>query len=215
MPFTYEYPRPSVTVDVVLFTIRRGGLSILLIRRKNPPFKGHWALPGGFVDPDENLEHAAARELQEETGIVQTALTQLGAFGDPGRDPRGHTVSVAFSAFVVAPMKPVAADDAAEAEWVAVSTLKRARFAFDHARIIALALQRLREQLGETPPPPINLVPPRFTLPELRHVYQTVFGRRVDARTFRAKVQHLVERVSAGRAKKAQLYRWREPSAKK
>ena len=96
MPYTYEYPRPAVTVDVVLFTIRAGDLAVLMIRRGGAPFKGHWALPGGFVEENESLERAASRELKEETGIEQAALEQLGAFGDPGRDPRGHTVSVAF-----------------------------------------------------------------------------------------------------------------------
>ena len=149
MPFTYEYPRPSVTVDVVLFTIREGELALLMIRRKNPPFKGHWALPGGFVDENESLEHAAARELREETGVRQTALAQLGAFGDPGRDPRGHTVSVAFYAVVPSPKRAVAADDAAEARWVAISDLARSDVAFDHTKIIALALERLRRDLSE------------------------------------------------------------------
>src|SRR5512135_3607761 len=106
-----------------------------MIRRGGAPFKGHWALPGGFVEDNETLERAAARELQEETGLVQTQLEQLGAFGDPGRDPRGHTVSVAFFAFVVAATRPVAADDAADAQWVPLATLARARIAFDHARI--------------------------------------------------------------------------------
>ena len=93
MPYTYEYPRPSVTVDVVLFTLRAGELAVLMIRRGGAPFKGHWALPGGFVEENESLERAASRELQEETGVVQTALDQLGAFGDPGsRSARAHRV---------------------------------------------------------------------------------------------------------------------------
>ncbi len=222
MPYTYEYPRPAVTVDVVLFTIRAGDLAVLMIRRGGPPFKGHWALPGGFVEESETLERAAARELQEETGLVQTQLEQLGAFGDPGRDPRGHTVSVAFFAFVVAATRPVAADDAADAQWVPLATIMRARVAFDHSRIIALAAMRLRDHLaGHDAPsrPRLELVPARFTLSELQHVHEAVLGRRLDKRNFRAKLisQNLVEPVASahrtGRHRPAQLYRWTEAPA--
>jgi 8-oxo-dGTP diphosphatase len=222
LPYTYEYPRPAVTVDVVLFTIRAGDLAVLMIRRGGPPFKGHWALPGGFVEENETLERAASRELQEETGIVQTQLEQLGAFGDPGRDPRGHTVSVAYYAFVVAAARPVAADDAADAQWVALSTLTRSRVAFDHSRIIALAVERLRDHLQGHESPSrsrLELVPPRFTLSELQHVHEAVLGRQLDKRNFRAKLlsQNLVEPVASahrtGRHRPAQLYRWTQQPA--
>lgn len=226
MPYTYEYPRPSVTVDTVLFTIRAGELAVLMIRRGGPPFKGHWALPGGFVEENESLERAAARELQEETGVVQTVLEQLGAFGDPGRDPRGHTVSVAFYAFLVATTRPVAADDAADAQWVPLSTLARARVAFDHSRILALAVERLREQLmmqtqEGASRARFEIVPPRFTLSELQHVHEAVLGKQLDKRNFRSKLisQGLVEPVASahrtGRHRPAQLYRWKqaEPAA--
>ncbi len=223
MPYTYEYPRPAVTVDVVIFTIRAGELAILMIRRGGTPFKGHWALPGGFVEDNESLERAAARELQEETGIIQTSLVQLGAFGDPGRDPRGHTVSVAFYAFIAAPARPVAADDAADAQWVTLAALERARIAFDHQRIIALASERLRDQLGGEPQTSfgrIDLVPARFTLSELQHVHEAVLGHQVDKRNFRAKLigQELVEPVASahrtGRHRPAQLYRWTQKSGR-
>jgi len=221
MPYTYAYPRPAVTVDVVLFTIRAGDLAVLMIRRGGAPFKGHWALPGGFVEENETLERAAIRELKEETSIDQPSLEQLGAFGDPGRDPRGHTVSVAFYAFLVAPARPVAADDAADAQWVSLATISRARVAFDHARIIALAVERLREHLafGEQETPhrrSLELVPPRFTLSELQHVHEAVLGRQLDKRNFRAKLllRNLVEPVASahrtGRHRPAQLYRWRQ-----
>ena len=226
MPYTYEYPRPAVTVDVVLFTIRAGDLAVLMIRRGGAPFKGHWALPGGFVEENESLERAASRELKEETGIEQAALEQLGAFGDPGRDPRGHTVSVAFYAFLVAPVRPVAADDADDAQWVLLSSLQgkgrgAPRVAFDHARIIAMARERLKEHLLD----PVRrghleLVPPRFTLSELQHVYEALLGRQLDKRNFRAKLlqQGLVEPVASaqrtGRHRPAQLYRWREDDAR-
>jgi 8-oxo-dGTP diphosphatase len=216
VPYTYEYPRPSVTVDAVLFTIRAGELAVLMIRRGGAPFKGYWALPGGFVEENESLERAASRELQEETGVVQTVLEQLGAFGDPGRDPRGHTVSVAFYTFLVATTRPVAADDAADAQWVPLTTLLhgRTRIAFDHSRIISLAVDRLRERL-EKPAP--ELVPPRFTLSELQHVHEAVLGKQLDKRNFRSRLvgQGIVEPVASahrtGRHRPAQLYRWKLP----
>ena len=117
MAFSYPFPRPSVTADVVAFTLRADDLAVLLIRRKEDPFKGCWALPGGFVNENESLERAAARELYEETGLTGVKLEQLGAFGDPGRDPRGHTVTVAFVTFRTTETSITAGDDATEAEW--------------------------------------------------------------------------------------------------
>jgi 8-oxo-dGTP diphosphatase len=143
-PFCYEYPRPAVTVDIVLVT-RGGNPRVLLIRRKHDPFAGLWALPGGFVDMDESLEAAARRELYEETGVqgeqVQR-LEQLHTFGEPGRDPRGRTISVAYLA-VVDPgqLTPKGADDAAEAAWHSLA--KPPSLAFDHGQILALARERL------------------------------------------------------------------------
>lgn len=223
--FKYEYPRPSVTADVVVFTMRAGDLAVLLIRRKNAPFKGAWALPGGFVDEDEALDHAAARELAEETHMTGARLEQLGAFGDPGRDPRGHTVSVAFYTFVAAEAAHVrAGDDAAEVAWHALRALPIDRaptkampaLAFDHATIIAHARRALMERLNDpTRPTAFQLVPPRFTLTEVQRVYEAVWGRRVDKRNFRARLlaRGLVEPVAkarrTGRHRPAQLYRWK------
>jgi 8-oxo-dGTP diphosphatase len=141
MAHTYEYARPSVTVDVVIVT-RDPDPRVLLIRRKKDPFAGTWALPGGFVDPGETLAAAAARELREETGVVGMNLEQLAAFGDPGRDPRGWTVSVAFLARVDAGTKATAADDAAEAGWYPLDTPPQP-LAFDHDKILARARARL------------------------------------------------------------------------
>lgn len=129
-----------VTVDAVIFREKADGNELLLIRRKNDPFKGKWALPGGFVDEGEDLADAAKRELQEETGLVVEGLQQLGAFGKPGRDPRQHTVSVAYTGFATEDAEAVGADDADEAKWFLVSSLPE--LAFDHSDIIKLALEK-------------------------------------------------------------------------
>lgn len=152
MPFTYEYARPAVTVDVAVFSIQKGDLAVLLIRRGQEPFKGTWALPGGFVEQDEALEFAAIRELEEETGLTRVTMTQFGAFGDPGRDPRGHTVSVAYAALLSGEPELQAGDDAAEVAWHPLRTLPiggrplekgAPKLAFDHPMIIVRALQHL------------------------------------------------------------------------
>lgn len=147
MAFTYEYARPALTVDVVLF--RRGEwgrVEVLLIERGRDPFKGAWALPGGFANPGEALDVAAARELTEETGVAGEPLRatgllrQLGTFGEPGRDPRGWIVSVAYVAFPAVPVEtPCAGDDAAAARWVPLVEMGMLTLAFDHAAIVAAA----------------------------------------------------------------------------
>jgi 8-oxo-dGTP diphosphatase len=140
--FCYEYPRPAVTADVVIVTKERQR-RVLLIRRKHPPFAGLWALPGGFVNENEPLEAAARRELREETGVDADGIEQLAAFGDPGRDPRGHTVTIAFLAQLDADqLRPVAADDAADVGWFLMSDLPP--LAFDHDKILEVARRRLR-----------------------------------------------------------------------
>jgi 8-oxo-dGTP diphosphatase len=141
MAHTYEYARPSVTVDIVVVT-REAQPRVLLIRRKKEPFAGAWAIPGGFVDPGETLAAAAERELREETGVENVALEQLAAFGDPGRDPRGWTVSVAFLAQVDPNTSATAADDAAAVDWHPLDALPQA-LAFDHDKILARARARL------------------------------------------------------------------------
>ncbi|MBN2390018.1 MAG: NUDIX hydrolase [Anaerolineae bacterium] len=137
MIFTYPYPRPALTVDIVLIKDGYDGPEILLIQRNHPPFAGHWALPGGFVDENEPLEAAARRELFEETGLEPAELQQLGAFGDPGRDPRGWTVSVVFWTRIVGDVIPRAGDDAAAARWWPLNDLPP--LAFDHANIVRQA----------------------------------------------------------------------------
>jgi 8-oxo-dGTP diphosphatase len=138
---SYEYPRPALTVDLVLIT-NEPRPRVMLIRRKHEPFAGSWAFPGGFVNENEPLETAARRELREETGVEVESLEQLQSFGDPGRDPRGWTVTVAFLGRVDAgKLKPIAADDAAEVAWHPVDSPPS--LAFDHANILAAALERI------------------------------------------------------------------------
>jgi 8-oxo-dGTP diphosphatase len=137
--YCYDYPRPAVTVDMVVLT-REPEPRVLLIRRKHDPFAGRWALPGGFIDLEETLEAGARRELREETGLEVDEIEQLHTFGDPGRDPRGRTISVVYFAFVPQTTELVrAADDAAEVSWHSLDRLPA--LAFDHDRILAMARQ--------------------------------------------------------------------------
>lgn len=147
-PYCYEYPRPAVTVDVIVATRERPP-RVLLIRRKHEPFAGRWALPGGFVDPDEPLETAARRELKEETGVTAGELEQLHTFGDPGRDPRGWTITVVYLARLDdGETRAVAADDAAEVGWFPLDQLPA--MAFDHDRILEQARRYLVGKDGAT-----------------------------------------------------------------
>jgi 8-oxo-dGTP diphosphatase len=137
MSFSYPYPRPAVTVDLIILRMQDNTPEVLLIKRANDPFEGKWALPGGFVDEDESLESAAARELQEETGLTGLILTQMHTFGNPGRDPRGHTVSVAYVGYLPLGAEAKAGDDAAETGWFKMNELPG--LAFDHNAIIEMA----------------------------------------------------------------------------
>ena len=137
----YDHPRPALTVDISLFHRSGNRVEVLLIKRAREPFKGLWAFPGGFVDKDESLEDAAARELLEETGLSGIHLEQIGAFGDAGRDPRGHTVSIVFAAVLDHRIRPRAADDASDAAWH--SARRPPGLAFDHKKILSFALKRM------------------------------------------------------------------------
>jgi 8-oxo-dGTP diphosphatase len=199
-----------VTVDVVIFTIRDGTLHVLLVRRAAPPFACCYAIPGGFVHEDESLDRAARRELAEETGVRDVYLEQLYSFGDPGRDPRGRIVTIAYFALVAGDRALRAGTDAAEARWFPITDLPI--LAFDHARILDYALERLRNKLEYTTVG-FQLLPAKFTLAELQAVYEAILGRRLDKRNFRRKIEllgivtPLRERRATGR-KPAQLYRF-------
>ena len=150
MKHRYEYPRPALTVDVVVLRGGEADREVLLIKRGAEPFLGSWALPGGFVDEDEPLESAARRELAEETGLQGVGrLVQMGTYGDPGRDPRGWTVSVVHLVRLTGtPTEPCAGDDAAEVSWFPAWDLPD--LAFDHDRIVADALRRARHPERDT-----------------------------------------------------------------
>lgn len=204
-------PGLLVTVDVVIFTIREALLQVLLVRRAAPPFQGDYAIPGGFVHEDESLEEAALRELEEETGVRNVFLEQLYTFGDPGRDPRGRVITVAYYALIGSDQTSlVAGTDAAEARWFAVSSLPPV--AFDHKRILDYALERLHNKLEYTTVG-FQLLPEKFVLSELQMVYEAILGRPLDKRNFRRKLallgilKPLREWRKTGR-KPAQLYRF-------
>jgi 8-oxo-dGTP diphosphatase len=190
MAYTYKYPRPSVTVDCVIFGLDDSNeLRVLLIERAHDPYAGHWALPGGFVDEDEDLDTAARRELQEETGVINVFIEQLYTFGAPNRDPRGRVISIAYYALVNLAEHPVIPDsDAKRAEWFKVSELPQ--LAFDHDEIMAKAIERLRSKVLYKPIG-FELLPEKFTLTDLQKLYETILGQQLNRRNFRSKMLKL------------------------
>lgn len=183
---TYKYPRPALTADAVVFGLDEGELKVLLIQRGREPFAGRWALPGGFVQVGESPDAAVRRELGEETGLQRIFLEQLATFGEPDRDPREHTVTVAYYALVnQTEHKPTSASDAAAAAWFPAG--HPPPLAFDHDRILATALERLRAKLRYQPVG-FELLPERFPLRSLQHLYESVWERPLDKRNFRKKL---------------------------
>jgi 8-oxo-dGTP diphosphatase len=186
-----RYPAIAVTVDLVVLTVRDESFKVLAVRRRAEPFKGRWALPGGFVEIDESLHAAAMRELSEETGLASGAvhLEQLASYGDPKRDPRGRVITVAYLALAPDLPTPRAGDDAAGADWVEVRKLlqSRSRLAFDHAKILGDGVERAGAKL-EYSPLAAAFCPPQFTIADLRHVYEIVWGTSLDPRNFHRKV---------------------------
>jgi 8-oxo-dGTP diphosphatase len=198
-----DYPRPSVTVDIAAFSVLDAELRVLLIRRGEHPFKGAWALPGGFVrvgdghkNQGEDLDAAATRELQEETGLEarDVYLEQLGAFGRAGRDPRMRVITVAYYALIRPDLVPLvkAGGDAAVADWLSVNAVKPGMIAFDHGEIIARAVARISERIDSSSISR-SLVARTFTIPELRHVHAVVTGKPQDPGNFRRKFERMVE----------------------
>jgi 8-oxo-dGTP diphosphatase len=204
--------KPAVTVDVLIFTVAEGELKIALIRRGIEPFKGAWAIPGGFVLADESLEEAALREVREEAGVTDVYLEQLYTFGDPKRDPRGRVITVAYFALVPAERVSLeAASDAADVRWFPAD--RQPGLAFDHAVIVKRGVERLRGKLEYTNIA-FGLLPDRFRLSEMQSVYEAILNRRLDKRNFRKWVSSvgLVEPTdsmdSTGAHRPARLYRF-------
>ena len=182
-----DFPAFAVTVDVVILTMVDGVLEVLLVRRGQEPFKGMWATPGGFKRPDETLDEAARRELAEETGVdVPSLLTQFGAYGDPGRDPRMNVVTVAYLAVLRDVGAIVAGTDAEHAALVPVSDVleERIELAFDHLAVLRDAVDRVRVEL-EVSGIATAFVGTTFTIAELRAVYEAIWGVQLDAANFR------------------------------
>ena len=215
-----EYPRVAVTVDVVLLTIVDDALTVLLVRRGGEPFRGSYALPGGFVKPDEDLAEAAIRELAEETGARDVHLEQLATYGTPDRDPRMRVVSVAHLALTPDPPAVTGGSDAASAEWVPVAAFLDASLAgdgtdllaFDHRRILTDGVERARAKLEYTSLA-TAFCPEEFTVAELRRVYEIVWGVELDPRNFHRKItgtlgflRELDGTTTRGGGRPAQLY---------
>lgn len=212
--YVYEYPRPAVTVDIILFTFYAGDLKVLLIQRKGEPFQSKWALPGGFVGMDEDLSVAARRELAEETSVTDVYLEQLYTFGQPDRDPRGRVITVAYFALLsadqTAGLQLQSNSDADDVRWWSMYALPE--LAFDHARILEYAMQRLRWKLEWTALG-FLLLPAEFTLSELQKVYERVLDEPLDKRNFRRKmlatdVLEETGNIREGDHRPAKLYRF-------
>ena len=201
----------KVTVDIVIFTIEAGELKVLLVKRGIPPFKGQFALPGGFVHEDESLDDAAMRELREETGVSDLYLEQLYSFGEPKRDPRERVVTIAYYALIAADRSQLAAGtDTTEAAWWKLSKLPQ--LAFDHQEILDYAIERLRNKLEYTTVG-FQLLPERFSLTELQGVYEAILDKKLDKRNFRRKIELLkilkpTSGYRRGGQRPARLYRF-------
>lgn len=200
----YKYARPAVTVDIVVFGIRLAGddagLYVLLIKRKDAPFKNRLAIPGGFLNLSESLDAAAFRELREETGVKPAYIEQLYTFGEPKRDPRERVVTVSYLTLIKSDEHVVkAGSDAKEAKWFRLVPSKDSYFfvdasvvpsnlAFDHADILSKGVERLRNKITYSPVA-FELLPAEFTMPQLQNVYEIVLGRHLDKGNFRRKMR--------------------------
>ncbi|MBQ8098322.1 MAG: NUDIX hydrolase [Bacteroidaceae bacterium] len=179
-PFQYDYPRPALTADCVVFGLDRDGVKVLLIERGRDPYVGWWAFPGGFVEENECVENCAARELREETHLDRFSLHQFGVFSREGRDPRGWTVSVAFFACMRIDMDASglrADDDAARLQWFSIQDLPA--LAFDHAEMLQCALQMLRSRMMAEPLA-FDFLPPVFTFEDADTLFTSLFGPDKD-----------------------------------
>ncbi len=210
-----KYPKPSVAVDLVIFTVMENELKVLLIKRGREPFVGMWSLPGGFVRIHESLERAALRELEEETGVKEVYLEQLYTFGEPKRDPRGRVISVTYFALVDSTkIKPfvTGSEQIQNVQWVSIDKLPR--LAFDHTAIIKYALKRLRYKLEYTAVG-LELLPKLFTLTDLQKLYEIILDEKLDKRNFRKKILSMgiveaTRHYKKGAHRPALLYRFKK-----
>lgn len=205
--YSYKYPHPSVTTDCVIFGFDGSRLKVLLVERGVEPFKGKWALPGGFLRMDESAEQGALRELQEETGLKTAYIKQFHTFTDPNRDPRERVITIAYYALVRL-QDVVAGDDAARAGWFALDEVPS--LAFDHDRILRTALQEIRRQI-HFEPVGFELLPPEFTVKELQLLYEAILDVKFDRRNFYKKMQHLelLTQVKTGTQERRQPFLFR------
>ena len=212
--YTMSTPSIKISVDAVVFGYEEGNISILLIQRKYQPFKGKWAIPGGFVGVDESLEEAVERELQEETGITINYLEQLYTFGKPNRDPRGRVISVAYFGLVRPnTFKIYASTDAAQVQWFQINELPE--LSFDHKEILTTAIERLQGKITYQPIG-FELLDKKFPFSDLEKLYTTLLGRPIDRRNFRKKIiglnilDELDEKVSKGSGRPANLFQFNQ-----
>jgi len=204
----------KLSVDAVVFGYEEGNISVLLIKRKYEPFKGQWAIPGGFVENDESLEDAVERELFEETGIKINYLEQLYTFGKPNRDPRGRVVSIAYFGLVRPnAFKIYASTDAEQAQWFNINDLPK--LSFDHKEILKTAIARLQGKITYEPIG-FELLDKKFPFSDLEKLYTTLLGREIDRRNFRKKIvglnvlDELDEKVSKGSGRPANLFQFNQ-----
>ncbi len=198
--YTYDYPRPAVTTDCVIFGFDNDGLSVLLVERGLEPFKGCWAFPGGFLQMDEDAETGAKRELMEETGFRAEYIEQFGTFSEVGRDPRGRVITIAHLA-LVKKAEVNGGDDAAQARWFPIDQVPQ--LAFDHDRILRVALRTLKEKI-HFQPVGFDLLPEVFTMPQLQSLYESILEVKFDRRNFASKMLKLgiLEEVEDGMVRK-------------
>lgn len=217
MPYTYEYPHPAVTTDVVIFTIRGQKLEVLLVKRRNEPYAGSWALPGGFVDIEEDLDTCAKRELFEETNVDGVYLEQLYTFGAMNRDPRERVITVAYFALVPAEKLPQAraGSDTEDVGWYAVESCPP--LAFDHGEIIRIARERVSAKARYSTVA-MHFLPGLFTLSELQRIYEVLLQERLDKRNFRKWILSLDCIIDSGEVRRsgqhrpARLFRAKNPN---
>lgn len=213
-----KYKNPSVTVDILIFTIIQNTLNVLLVQRKYDPFQNMWAIPGGFVHIDESVDDAAKRELYEETNLSEGVyLEQLYTFGDPMRDPRKRVITVSY--FSLAPFDRLqfakAGSDASNVKWLPVNKIEN--LAFDHNKILDYALERIRTK-SEYSTLPFKLLNDTFTLTELQNVYEIILERPLDKRNFRKKILSLDilnetgELRKEGKMRPAMIYKLKDKS---